>query len=283
MLARSIARRFAALGGILALGAALGCPPPQPDEQAPAGADLFERSALPEQIAGIQEDIRGSLALRSPQFTEAQAALAGQIAGARFAPPAIAEQVRARLDAAGESEHLAPTLSWLETPLGLRMIEAVKKSASPAAAEAMRAYVEQKNTNSPSEVRLSLFERYDAATNAPKTMGRLLLLAAFSGNTLLNAVKPDDQRLERDELLAIVDSQNEVLRPLFAEVASIRTQMMLRDFSDADVTAIVLFAESEHGRWYHDVTSMALLDAVEQIAIESEQAFLAALEAPAPS
>ena len=277
MLTEHPARWLAVLGGALALVPAAGCPAPEPASPEPGIADVFELSALRQQVANVGENVRSGLALRRPYFSQEQFAIAEQIAGERFAPSALEARVRDQLAENAASEHIAPVVEWLRTPLGRRLIESVNHTYSPEAAEEMKEFVDDRRANPPTQVRLDLVERYDAAANSAEISAKLLLLAALTGNIMVNALEPRADRLAPEQLIESVDNQYQLLQPVFVETASIQTQMMLQEFSDADVSSLVLFSESAHGKWYHHVTAAALLDAIEESAIEMEHVYLADL------
>ena len=94
---------------------------------------------------------------------------------------------------------------------------------------------------------------------------------------------PNACRTGPEALMKSLNSQRELLKPIFEETSAVTSLFAFRNLSDEEIEALVAFSESEAGQWYHGTTSSAFLETLHETTASLGDAFLAALRAHSKS
>lgn len=283
MLANTGTRGFLALLLATAPIWSQGCSDTTPADPNAGMREIYALSDLPGQLPHVRGSADGALAQQQGQFTAEQLEIAKQVIGQQFASEKLEERVLELLEKQAEREHLKKTLEWLRTPLARKIMQARIAIHDPSGSAEMKSFVDQKEANPPSEKRLELIERCDAAALFSSIMSEAVLLPAYGIAVMVDTLKPEDERLGPEALLETMDSQRVLLEPIFEEMSAITSLFAFRDLSDEEIEAFVSFSESEAGKWYHGTTSGVFLDTLRETAANLGNTLVGALLAQSSS
>jgi hypothetical protein len=264
MCARTGVRGFAALLFATASVWSQGCSDTTPTDPNAGMRELYYLSDLPGQIPPLRTVVEGALEERHSQFTAEQLEIAKQVVREQFASEKLEKRVLESLDKQTEREYLDETLQWLRTPLGRKIVQARIAIHSPVGSAEMTRFVEQKEVNPPSPKRLELIERYDDAALSSAMASETVLLSAYGIAVMVDAMKPEGERMRPEAMLDSMNSQRSLLEPIFEETSAMTSLFAFRDLSDEELEDLVVFAESAAGRWYHRTTSSVFLDTLRE-------------------
>jgi hypothetical protein len=245
--------------------------------------EIYYLSDLSGQIQPVLGDAIEALAQQQTQFTAEQFEIATQVLRDQFASEKLEKRVLESLEKRAEGEYLDEALEWLRTPLGRKIMRAKIATYSRVDSAEMMGFIEQKQANPPSQKRLELIERYDTAALLSAMASTTMLLPACSVAAMADALKPEDERLGLEARLKSMDSQRALLEPIFEETLAVTSLFTFRDFSDEEIEALVVFSESEAGKWYHGTTSSVFLETLRETTASLGDTFIVALLAQPPS
>jgi hypothetical protein len=279
MFARKGIRDLAAL----LLGAVLvsspGCSDPTPADRNAGLREIFTLSDLSGQIQPVIDHVNASLEQQRTRFTAAQFEIAKQVVQEQFALEKVERRMLGILEKRTEREHVNENLEWLRTPLGKKIVEARIATYRPGSAAEMASFMEKKRANPPSQKRLELIERYDTAANLSGIASETMLLPAYGIAIMVDALEPKDERQGPKALRESVISRRALLEPIFKEMSAVTSLFAFRDLSDEEIEALVVFSESEAGKWYYGTTSTVFLQALLEITSNLGAPLIAALPA----
>jgi len=244
--------------------------------------ELYPLSDLSGQIRPILGYANEALAKQQARFTAEQFEIAKRVIREQFASEKLEERVLGFLEKRTGDEYLDEALEWLRTPLGRKIMRAKIATYNPVDPAKMTTFVERKQANPPSEKRLELIERYDDAALLSAMASTTVLLSAYGVAAMADALKPEDERLGPEALLKSMDSQRALLEPIFEETSAVTSLFTFRNFSDEEIEAIVVFSESEAGKWYHGTTSSVFFETLRETTVSLGDAFIVALRAQPP-
>jgi len=283
MFARTGVRGFAALLLATASVWSQGCSDTTPADPNAGMRDIYYLSDLPGQIPPVRRYVDGALAQQHSQFTAEQLEIAKQVIREQFASEKLEKRMLEFLEKQAGREYLDETLEWLRTPLGRKIMQARIAIHGPVGSAEMTRFVEQKEVNPPSKKRLELIERYDAAAILSGMASGTVLLSAYGTAVMIDALKPEGERLGPEALLESMNSQRSLLEPIFEETSAVTSLFAFRNFSDEEVEALVIFAESEAGKWYHGTTSSVFLNTLREATANLGKALVVAILAKSSS
>jgi hypothetical protein len=279
MFAHTGIRDFAALFLATALVWSQGCSDTTPADPNAGMQEIYYLSDLSGQIRPVLGYVDSALAKQQAQLTAEQFEIAKQVIREQFASEKLEKRVLEFLEKRAGREYLDEALEWLRTPLGKKIMRAKIATYSPVDPAEMTSFVEQKQANPPSQKRLELIERYDTAGLLSAMASTTVLLSAHGAAAMADAVKPEDERLGPEALLKSMNSQSALLEPIFEETSAVTSLFTFRDFSDEEIEALVVFSESEAGKWYHGTTSSVFLKTLWETTTSLGDTFIVALPA----
>jgi hypothetical protein len=279
MFAHTGIRDFAALLLATALVWSQGCSEPTPADPNAGMRDIYSLSDLSGRIRSILDYANEALAKQRAQFTEEQLEIAKQVIREQFASERLGRRVLEFLEKRAEREYLDETLEWLETPLGEKIMRVKIASYSPADPAEMASFIEETRADPPSQKRLDLIERYDAAAHLSRMTSETVLLSAYGVAVMADSLKPEAERRGPKALQTSMISKRALLKPIFKETSAVASLFTFRDLSDEELETFVIFSESEAGRWYHETTSSVFLGTLFETTANLGSALVAALPA----
>jgi len=283
MLARYSIRGIAALLCAAVLVWSQGCSNPAHAEANAGMREIYRLSDLSGRIQLVLGYADEALAKQQAQFTAEQLEIAKQVLREQLAAEKLERRLLETLEKRPGGEYLDAALGWLRTPLGKKITRARIASYGPVDPAEMADFAEQKQANPPSEKRLELIERYGDTALLSAMESTTMLLSTYGVAAMVDALKPEDERLGPEALLSSMNSRRALLEPIFQETSAVTCQFAFRDFSDAELEALVAFSESDAGQWYHGMTSSVFLETLREATASLGEAFVAALRARSES
>jgi hypothetical protein len=245
--------------------------------------EIYHLSDLSGQIQPILGYANEALAQQQTRFSAEQFEIAKQVIREQFASEKLEKRVLELLEKRAGSEYLDEALEWLRTPVGKKIMRARIATYSPVDPAEMTSFVERKQANSPPQKRLELIERYEDAALRSAMASMTVVLSVYGVAAMADALKPEDERPGPEALLKSMNSQRALLEPVFEETSAVTSLFTFRDFSDEEIEALVVFSESEAGKWYHGTTSIVFLEALRETTASLGDTFIVALLAQPPS
>jgi hypothetical protein len=245
--------------------------------------EIYTLSDLSGQIQPVLGYAIEALVQQQTRFTAEQFEIATQVLREQFASEKLEKRVLEFLEKRAEGEYLDEALEWLRTPLAGRIMRANIATYSRVDSAEMMSFFAQKQANPPTQKRLELIERYDTAAFISAMASTTVLLSAYGAAAMADALKPEDERLGLEALLESMNSQRALLEPIFEETSAVTSRFTFRGFSDEEIEALVVFSESEAGKWYHRTTSSVFIDTLEKTTASLGDTFIVALLAQPPS
>lgn len=275
-----VGRRWAAsAAAAAALALGLACGKGETASSAPEAPTVLFETAVSGQLQPIADLACQFLEQHRAQLTDQQLAVAEEVVRREFGAEALRRRVLARLSEAAQGEQLEPVLQWLGSPIGERAAAAQAMASDPKALTEMKHFVEEKHEHPPSSERVALIERFNEAALTAETSSNTVLFATLGAAVMIDSIKPDAERLGPEKLRASSEARKPLVIPIFKEMSAIIYQLAFDNLSDEEIGAIVQFTESDAGRWYHQITSKALADALSETAMGVGDTYVAALDA----
>lgn len=245
--------------------------------------EIYPVSDLSGRIQPVLGYAKEALAKREEEFTAEQLEIAKRVIREQLASEKLEGHVLEVLEKRPADAHLDEALEWLRTPLGKKVTRAKIAICGPVDPDEMAEFAEQKRANPPSQKRLELIERYDDSALLSAMASTTVLLSSYGVAAMVEALKPEGERLGPEALLKSMNSQRALLEPIFEETFAVTSLFGFRDLSDEEIEALVVFSESEAGQWYHGITSSVFLEALRETTARLGESFTAALRAKSAS
>ena len=245
--------------------------------------EIYQLSDLSGRVQLVLGYANEALAKRQAQFTAEQLEVAKQVIREQFAAEKLERRLLQILEKRAGGEYRNDALEWLRTPLGRKIMQVRIASYAPVDPAEMADFAEQKRANPPSQKRLDLIERYSDSALLSSMESMTVLLASYGVAAMVDALKPEGERLGPEALMKSMNSQRALLKPIFEETSAVTSLFAFRNLSDEEIEALVAFSESEAGQWYHGTTSSAFLETLHETTASLGDAFLAALRAHSKS
>jgi hypothetical protein len=224
--------------------------------------EIFALSGLDAQLRSLPEVLDQSVGAQCAQLPEAHANAVRRAATREFATPALRDGVLRRLEAAYHARHASAALEWLRSPLGRRITQLEIAAGSAEGMRRMAAFAESARVSPPPAARVELVDRLDRAIDATRIATDLALASTEAAAVAANAALPAAQRRPEAELRRLVSQQEGALRAQSAALIRLSFLYTYQPLGDAELGAYLAFAQSESGRWYHAVTSRAVIAAM---------------------
>jgi hypothetical protein len=245
--------------------------------------EIYQLSDLSGRIQLVLGYANEALAKRQAQFTAEQFEVAKQVIRQQFAAEKLERRLLQILEERAGGDYPKGALDWLRTPLGRKIMRARIASYDPVDPAEMADFAEQRQANPPSQKRLELIERYSNSALLSSVDSMTVLFASYGVAAMVEALKPEGERLGPEALMKSMDSQRALLEPIFEETSAVTSLFAFRNLSDEEIEALVAFSESEAGQWYHGTTSSTFVETLRETTASLGDAFLAALRARSES
>ena len=224
---------------------------------------LYELSGMEIQFATLPETMRDAFLqgiAMGPDMAipeERLAALGERVAGF-YAPADFRAAVEARLRQDMEADEVEEVLAWLESPLGRRVTAVEEAAVGPDAYEKSQAYASALEEGSVPEERVALLKKLDEAVNLTETSVEIGVHAQLAAALAANAVQPPEQRLEPQQVMAIVEGTRGMIEAMTREQVLLSLLYTYQDLSEAELQGYIGFATSPAGNTFNRLVSEAM-------------------------
>ena len=177
----------------------------------------------------------------------------------------IKRQLLARFNKSLEPSCIEAVLSWLRSPLGRKVTKLEEAASTPEGVRQMTMYAAMIQSDPPPQERLRLVERLDEAIKATDLM---LDMATITVNETMNGViaaMPQQLDMDPATLSRYLKTHRAEMREQFQKAVMNTFLYTYQPLSNGELEEYVAFAESEHGRRYHEV----LVDEMAKIQLDA--------------
>ena len=234
--------------------------------------DLLELSGVRAHLVGLARGIAKELRPAAGIMNAKDQASIDRVLAKSLRPEALYGLMREAFIPQIDRTNLEATAAWLRSPLGRRITMLEVATVDPSFEQKVADYNEEIKANRLSERRVELIWRLDWEMGSSDSSADLYATLSRGVTKAVSAAGPPERRLrpgQIDEQVAEIRAR--VSKPLSAAHHE-ATRYAYRDLSDDELTAYVVFASSDAGRWYHNAMHKAMISAVgrtvEQTAVE---------------
>ncbi|MGD8228053.1 MAG: DUF2059 domain-containing protein [Desulfobacteraceae bacterium] len=177
----------------------------------------------------------------------------------------IKRQLLARFEKSLDPACIEAVLNWLQSPLGRKITKLEEGASTPEGVRAMTVYAAMIQSDPPPQTRLRLVKRLDEAIKATDLM---LDMATITVNETMNGVvaaMPQQLDMDPATLSRHLKTHREEMRKQFQKAVKTSFLYAYQPLSNEELEEYIAFAESEHGRRYHEV----LLDEMKRIQMDA--------------
>ncbi len=163
-------------------------------------------------------------------------------------------------------------LGWLLSPFGKKITALESIQFSPKTLQDMQTFGKEFQSNPPSQTRLKLIRRLNAATAASERNAEVVLIILVQTATAMENAMRKEKRTDVEEMRR----QADLRRPQLEENAQKSTEISLvyvyQTLTEKELERYVTFSESEMGKAYHKMAFEALMAALSDAAEENGKA-----------
>lgn len=223
---------------------------------------LLELSGIQNQLDQFPVQVNGAVIQAQQQqskLSTEQLAHLSTVMSESFDPAVMGNDVKSYLQRNMTLADLTGALQWLESPLG-RKITALEDAASrpEAMAEMQREAISLQEKSE----KVALVSRLEVAVGAIDAVVAMAENVRVAVIISMMASAPGDQRLDIDQIKAMVEQQRPALRDAYGSAISLSMLYAYRSLSAAELNQYINFAESDIGRKYHSSAIAAMNYAV---------------------
>ncbi len=158
-------------------------------------------------------------------------------------------------------------LEWLKLPLSQKMSR-LEVQASAEAMQEMRNFAAQLQYTPPKQERLALVQRLDEVVSATD-LSIEMNLASFRGLAkAIDPTLPPEKRLQPGELEKLCNKMKAQLQLPLKNNTLVAFLYTYRSVSDEELNTYIDFWESDAGKWFNQISSEAIMEAMVKAAEE---------------
>jgi hypothetical protein len=182
------------------------------------------------------------------------------------------------MESSFDPELAQQVLGWLLSPLGQKITTLESIQFVPKALQDIQAFGKQLQSNPPTQKRLELIRRLDAATAASEKNVEVALTILVQIATPVADTMGKEERMDVEDMRRQIDLR----RPQLEENARKSTEISLiyiyQNLTDHELERYVSFSESEIGTTYHKLAFEALMAALTDAAEDNGKSVAKILE-----
>jgi hypothetical protein len=224
--------------------------------------DLLELTGVRAHLVGLARGIAKELRPAPGIMNAKDQASIDRVLARSLRPEALYGLLREAFIPLVDRTNLEATAAWLRSPLGRRITMLEVATIDPSFEQKVAGYNEEIKANRLSDRRVELLWRLDWVMGSSDSSADLYATLSRAVTTAVSAAGPPERRLRPGQIEEqVAEIRARVSKPLSA-MQHEATRYAYRDLSDDELTAYVVFASSDAGRWYHLAMHKAMLSAV---------------------
>jgi uncharacterized protein DUF4124 len=224
--------------------------------------DMLELSGVRAHLVGLARGIAKELRPAPGIMSAKDQASIDRVLAKSLRPEALYGLMREAFIPQIDRTNLEATAAWLRSPLGRRITMLEVATVDPSFEQKVADYNEEIKANRPSDRRVELIWRLDWVMGSSDSSADLYATLSRGVTKAVSAAGPPERRLRPGQIdEQVAEIRTRVRQPLSAAHHE-ATRYAYRDLSDDELTAYVVFASSDAGRWYHHALHKAMISAV---------------------
>jgi Domain of unknown function (DUF4124) len=224
--------------------------------------DLLELTGVRAHLVGLSRGIAKELRPAPGIMSAKDQASIDRVLAKSLRPEALYGLLREAFIPQVDRTNLEATAAWLRSPLGRRITMLEVATVDPSFEQKVAGYTEEIKANRLSDRRVELIWRLDWVMGSSDSSADLYVTLSRGVTKAVAAAGPPERRLRPGQIEEQVAEIRARVRGPLSAMQHEATRYAYRDLSDDELTAYVVFASSDAGRWYHHVMHKAMLSAV---------------------
>ena len=233
---------------------------------------LYEKSGMGNLINQVAELYVSSLAQHEGEIPSDLFKALQRAGRDAFEGTKMRKKVLQVMKSSFDPEVAQEVLGWLLSPLGEKITALESIQLSPKTLQDMHAFGKRLQSNPPSQNRLKLIRRLDAAAAASEKNAEVAMIILVQTASAMEQAMSKENRVGVEEMRRELDLR----RPQLEENARKSTEISLiyiyQTLTDNELRRYVSFSESKTGTAYHKMTFRALMAALSDAAEENGKA-----------
>lgn len=233
---------------------------------------LINRSGVEHLLTALPTTIGDGLSAALPEHPEVSRLLPdattalGDAARRAFAPEQLLPVVRGTLADGMDGDQAALVLSWLESPLGVRLTQLEQAASSVETPELITMFLAGLAPALAADDRIELLHRLDGAAYVTEYGITTLVHIQLAVAIAVVETMPEQRRPSVPQLLQKLEAERPALEQEVRRVSLSYLLYVYRDVSDTDLHHYVVFLESPAGRTFQAAMAEGLDRAMTQAA-----------------
>lgn len=224
--------------------------------------EVLKLSGVENTLRSIPMLVRNQLASEEARLSPLEGTAVRNNLNASFTVNALYESVKAHIARNSDRERLVTTLKGLRSPLVQKITQLEAQAAAPEAAPQKSLFAVQSYKKPPTRERKALIERLDTAKGATELAVEMPVAIAQGITKTMDAVLPTAKRSKKKEIDEVVSLLRTRHRPEVKTETQLTLLFTYRSVSDDELKQYVEFLESEPAKWFNDVVSKGVIEAI---------------------
>jgi hypothetical protein len=222
---------------------------------------LMIKSGTTKQFAQFPQMVREVMAQANQQYqslSQEDFEMLSSMMTAAFEPTLMLDSIQDFLQSNMSDKSIRAVLTWLDSPLGVRMSKLEEDATTVSGYQEMQAMADQLLQNAD---RVSLMKRLDGAVLATEAAIASALDTQSAMVLAFTATMPIEQRPSVQDIATMMDKNKAQISPYIEQQTILSLLYTYRTLPDADIESYIEFSQSEPARQYNDLVMRGFHDA----------------------
>ena len=184
------------------------------------------------------------------------------IARSAFNPKMIHAAVQTYIKLNLSENDMKEVLEWLDSPLGTKITKMEENASTAEAYKEMQAIGAKLLYENKDSARMNKIIKLDKATGATQSTVNTVMNIQLAMMTAMSAAMEADKRPSFEDVQDLVKNIQPQIQAAMSQVVQMQFLYTYRELTDNEIDRYTQFAESKSGQRYHNVSIMAINEAL---------------------
>jgi len=184
------------------------------------------------------------------------------IARSAFNPKMIHAAVQTYIKLNLSENDMKEVLEWLDSPLGTKITKMEENASTAEAYKEMQAIGAKLMNENKDSARMNKIIKLDKATGATQSTVNTVMNIQLAMMTAMSAAMEADKRPSFEDVQDLVKNIQPQIQAAMSQVVQMQFLYTYRELTDNEIDRYTQFAESKSGQRYHNVSIMAINEAL---------------------
>ncbi len=223
---------------------------------------VLDQSGIRKQLQQIPAQISMQLAARKQEYKPEVYAILERSMTESFRANTLYQLAKDCFRKNFDAQKMQDTLTWLQSPLFRKFSGLEMNLSDPKVRAEVKEFTTSLMTKPPPEARLGLVKRFDQATNSTSLAVDIITSINRGMVTGIEKFVPVDKRVPPDKLDELLAQQRQKIEEPLKSASMISMIFLFRSVSDEELRQYISFYESDTGRWFTRLSSLAMNSAM---------------------